>query len=105
MKRVYSSDNVTLAWNVKNVLENSDILCQIRNEFLVSGGGELPINDCLPEVWIVDDEDLIEATRIIENITAVPEKAPEWTCPNCDEINEGQFAICWKCQMEPSLAT
>lgn len=105
MKRVYSTETVTLAWNVKNLLEGIDIPCEVRNEFLVSGSGELPINDCLPEVWIYNDEDLAEASKIIENLNAEPENALEWTCPNCDELNEGQFSICWKCQMAPSLAT
>ena len=76
----------------------SGIRCLLRNQYLAGALGELPVNECWPQVWVVDAADAPRAARLIE--AALPREAPPgeaWTCPACDERLEAQFAQCWRC--------
>ena len=42
MKKVYSTEILANAWNIKNVLEQHDIEAVIKNENLFSVSGESP---------------------------------------------------------------
>lgn len=100
MKRVYSSQNTLMAGLIKGLLENGGIDCLIKNQILSSGIGELPLNECWPEVWITDDEDFSRATEIVEHALSEPEDTlPSWHC-KCGETIEGQFELCWQCGRE-----
>lgn len=100
MKKVYSCDNSMLAVRVQSLLEPEGIDSLIKNQNLSGAMGELPINECWPEVWIMDDNDYDRAINIIdacltENIT----NTSPWLC-SCGETIEGQFSACWKCGVE-----
>ena len=62
------------------------------------------MNDCYPEVWILNEADESRATQLIEeqNNPEQLEQKAEWKCSNCGEENFGQFEICWNCQTESS---
>lgn len=96
MKKVYSSDNVVIAGHIHSVLEANDIECHLRNMNLAGGIGELPINECWPEVWVNDEADYAIASALIENTLANADKNEDWQC-QCNEIIEGQFDSCWSC--------
>lgn len=97
MKRVYSSADSLLTHHLRNILENAGIACQVRNEFLMGGAGDLPVLDVWPEIW-VEDTDAERATALIQ-IQLQPDAtaAKEWTCPECGTRCEGQFDACWNC--------
>ncbi|PCJ25879.1 MAG: hypothetical protein COA96_06430 [SAR86 cluster bacterium] len=98
MKRVYTSDNVTQAWHIRNVLEQHDIRSVIKNENLYSASGEIPFTECLPEVW-VNELYFVRAGQIIREIeNSVESEAEDWTCNHCKEVNGASFALCWNCQ-------
>jgi hypothetical protein len=99
MKKVYSSDNVIMAGHVHSLLEANDIDCHLRNMNLTGGIGELPINECWPEVWVNDASDYSIAQRLIEDAFATADKTDDWHC-QCNEIIDGQFEICWSCGKE-----
>ena len=61
MRKVYTSDDSVFIGHVRRVLENNAIRCIIRNDFLLGGAGELPINETWPEIWVVDDRDFKHA--------------------------------------------
>jgi hypothetical protein len=103
MKRVYSSDSAIMAGHVHSILEANDIDCHLRNMNLTGGIGELPINECWPEVWINDETDFAYATRLIENVLANAEKSEDWQC-SCGELIEGQFEVCWSCGTSRPIA-
>lgn len=104
MKRVYSSQNSMMAGLVKGLLENEGIGCLMKNQILSSGIGELPVNECWPEVWITDDNDYSRATELIEHTLSVADKSfPSWKC-RCGEVVEGQFSACWHCGQEKPSA-
>lgn len=85
-----------MAGHVHSLLEANNIDCHIRNMNLSGGIGELPLNECWPEVWVNDDSDFDSAERLIETaLTAVLDKE-DWRC-RCGELIEGQFTQCWSC--------
>ena len=51
-KKVYTADSVSMAWHFRNVLEQHGISSVVKNDNLYSAGGELPLNECMPEVWV-----------------------------------------------------
>ena len=100
MKKVYSSDNTVMAGHIHSLLEANDIDCHLRNINLSSGIGELPINECWPEVWVNNDDDAELAENLIKKTLSNAEQNESWQC-QCGEMNEGQFEICWSCGATP----
>ena len=105
MKRVYSSYDYMLIGHLKGVLDDHGIACMTRNEYLIGGAGDLPPNECWPEIWVVDDADRDRARTIVDTALADPalaggESAPMWQCAGCAESIEGQFTACWNCGAE-----
>ena len=98
MQRVLVLADPILAGHLHGVLEAADIPCLLRNQFLAGAAGELPLNECWPEIWVIEDGDAERARRILT------EQAPgdsclseAWRCDGCGEILEAQFAACWNC--------
>ncbi len=99
MKRVYTADNVAMAWHVRNLLEQQDIAAIVRNDKLYSVAGEMPVHECLPEVWVEEKLNVRRAEQIIRTLALpVSEEGEEWTCGNCDVVNAASFDLCWNCQ-------
>ncbi len=106
MQRIYSHVNPAMVHHVKNVLDNHGIESEVRGEHLVGAiGGIAPI-DAWVELWLVDESRLQEAERIVEDllvdtdVEATGEESEPWTCPNCGEEVDAQFAVCWNCGSE-----
>ena len=97
MKRLVAHESLAHVGHLKNLLEQSGIACLIKNDQLSGGLGEIPFLDCLPELWVVRDEDLARAEALFETIESTPAEREDWRCPQCGETNEGQFAACWQC--------
>ena len=98
MKRLTSSESIAYLGHLKNLLEQSGISCLIKNEQLSGGLGEIPFLECLPELWVVRDNQLAEAQSLLDELTQSTPSAPAWRCKACGEANEGQFAACWHCE-------
>lgn len=96
MKKVYVTDNAMLAGHVLSVLQSNAIACHIRNLSLTGGIGELPINECWPEVWVNDAHDEPAARELIEAVLTEVEPGADWQC-QCGESIQGQFDSCWSC--------
>ena len=97
MKRLITHESLAHIGHLKNLLEQSGIACLIKNDQLSGGLGEIPFLDCLPELWVVRDEDLARAVALFETIEKPGAERGNWRCPQCGETNEGQFAVCWQC--------
>ena len=100
MKKLTSSESLVTINHYKNVLESEGIPCQIRNEFLGGIAGEMPLQEIWPELWVINDIDYDRASQLLDN--AIVDESPHanWTCRQCGEENEGQFAACWNCGTE-----
>jgi putative signal transducing protein len=83
---------------LKILLEKEDIPCLIRNEHLSMAVGEIPPQECLPELWVLNDVDYPRAYELVEAWRSSPvETHSQWLCSDCGETIEGQFTSCWKC--------
>ena len=100
MKRLSFHDSLVEAVHLKNLLEQAGIACLIRNEQLCGALGEIPFLECLPEVWIRDDTQLARAERLLAELRSVGPAGGPWRCRDCAELNEAQFAACWRCGAE-----
>ena len=100
MKLLYSAPNTLEVGHVRNLLEVAGIDCELRNEFLSGGMGELPPTEAWPELW-VEEHEYARARQLLDEAFRQPVvKLPEWTCPDCGERIEGQFSECWRCGAE-----
>lgn len=98
MLKVYTCDNAIIMKHYKNVLEDHDIHCMIKNESLQSTAGEVAPIVAWPELWVLDLEKIEQAKSLIDELTQKLETPQEkWHCSHCNEENEGQFNICWQC--------
>lgn len=98
MKKVYSTEILANAWNIRNVLEQHGIESVVKNENLFSVSGEVPFLECLPEVW-VKPLYFVRATQIIAEIESSSEDSgPDWVCTDCGESNLSNYSICWSCE-------
>ena len=98
MKKVYSAQSALAVGNLRNLLLSEGIESEVRIPFLAAAGGDLPLTDCWSQLWIVNDEDLDRAMRLINGTLETGARTSEsWKCPQCGEEIEGQFAACWHC--------
>ena len=104
MKRVHTGITLTDTTHLKNLLELSGIDSFIKNTYLGSGAGDLPVFDVSPELWVLDDADVSRAEAVIRDALRPGVTAGEpWRC-QCGETNEAQFAVCWKCGAQDGRA-
>jgi hypothetical protein len=96
MKRVLSGNSLPDTTHFKNLLEQSGIACVVKNRELGGGIGDLPVFDCAPELWVLD-EHVTEAEALIRDALRPAARGAPWRCPACGEDNEPQFAACWSC--------
>jgi hypothetical protein len=95
MKRVFSGINLADTTHLKNLLEQSGIGSFIKHAAV----GELPVFDVSPELWVFTDRDAPRAEAVIREALrpSVETGAEPWRCAHCAELNEQQFAACWRC--------
>ncbi len=84
MKKIYTSPNRLMVFHIKNILESYHIDCLIKNEFLAGAAGELPPNECWPEIWLNDEQKYDKALEILEKTLLTDEVTlPTWSCTRC----------------------
>lgn len=82
---------------VRGLLEHAGIECFTRNEQLAGALGDIPFLECEPELWVLHDEDLVRAKRILAAHEAPACASVQWRCRQCGELIDGQFEACWRC--------
>jgi hypothetical protein len=98
MKKVFASLNIAEVGLLKTLLEQEGIACTTRNQHISIALGEVPFLECMPELWVLDDQDFTKAQELISRWGKPDDRQLEpWLCPGCGEENEGQFGACWKC--------
>lgn len=94
MRRLVQAPNLAIGALWVDMLRQGGITASLQRQFLSSAAGELPPDQCLPEVWISDDTRFDEARRLLDRILSVPQR--RWHCA-CGELVEGGFESCWSC--------
>ena len=94
MRRLRQAPNLAIAALWVDLLQEAGIRASVLRQFLGSVAGEIPPDQCLPEIWVLDDEQLGPAKALIEQLLSLPQR--RWRCA-CGELVEGGFESCWNC--------
>ncbi len=100
MRRLTQAPNIAIAALWVGALRHAGIAAAVQRYYLGAAAGELPPDQCLPEVWVIDDGQEAEALALLRDLSSVPQR--RWLC-QCGELVEGGFEQCWRCgQMMPA---
>lgn len=102
MKLIYTNENRFLVNNMKNIVQNADIEVSLKNEYIAGGAGDLSPFDTWLELWVVDEKNYKQAMQLIKEAQTT-DNEHDWFCPQCHEINNAAFEICWQCQHEKTV--
>lgn len=94
MRRLRQAPNLAIAALWADVLREAGIAVSVQRQFLSSAAGELPPDQCLPEVWVLHEEQFAAAGRLLDDLLSLPQR--RWRCA-CGELVEGGFESCWNC--------
>lgn len=94
MLRLAQAPNLPIATLWVDALKAEGIEASVQRQYLGSAAGELPPDQCLPEVWIHQPHQEIRARELLYHLQHVPQR--RWLCL-CGELVEGGFEQCWSC--------
>lgn len=89
-------EHAIAAAHYAGALRAAGIDCEVRNTALSGALGEIPFLECAPQIWIRHALDEARARELIEQL-CTPVAGDPWTCRQCGEVLEPQFAQCWNC--------
>lgn len=94
MFRLTKAPNIAIAALWVDVLRQAGIDASMQRYYLGSVAGELPPDQCLPEIWLMHEEQEGAARTLLRDLARVPQR--RWQCA-CGEVVEGGFEQCWNC--------
>jgi hypothetical protein len=83
---------IATLWADALIFEGID--ANVQRQYLGSADGELPPDQCTPEVWIINPSQEERARELIHNLQHLTQR--RWHCA-CGELVEGGFEQCWNC--------
>lgn len=95
MKRLTQAPNVAIASLWADLLNQAGMAASVQRFFAGGIAGEIPVDQALPEVWVLDDDQLEPARRLLDDLRRSPQR--RWVCRACQELVEGPFEQCWNC--------
>jgi hypothetical protein len=97
MLKVFENFDFSRVGQMQSLLEAHGIPTFIKNQFASSVMGEVPFVEVCPQLFILDERDLVAANRVLRSSLGEPQARADWLCPACGIEMEGQFDQCWKC--------
>ncbi len=94
MLRLTQAPNIAIASLWVEALKHAGFDASVQRYFLGAAAGQLPPDQCLPEVWLLHDEQEAQARAFLRDLAHVPQR--RWMCL-CGEMVEGGFEECWQC--------
>ncbi|CAN5803148.1 DUF2007 domain-containing protein [soil metagenome] len=94
MRRLAQAPNLAIATLWVHALREDGIGATVQREYLGAAAGQLPPDQCLPEIWIDDAAQFETAERLLHELKNRPQR--RWMC-ECGELIEGGFEQCWHC--------
>ena len=94
MRKVAQAPNIAIATLWADVLTQAGFAASVQRYFLSGIAGELPPDQCLPEVWVTHDAHELRAKTLLNELQNLPQR--RWAC-GCGEWVEGGFEQCWLC--------
>ena len=78
MLRLTQAPNIAIAALWVDALRHAGIQASMQRYFLGAAAGELPPDQCLPEVWLIHDEQEAEARGVLRDLMHLPQR--RWLC-------------------------
>jgi len=94
MRRLAQAPNLAIATLWAQMLRDEGVATSVQREYLCAAAGQLPPDQCLPEIWIEDDAQFESAEALLQGLRHRPQR--RWQCV-CGELVEGGFEQCWQC--------
>ena len=94
MRRLTQAPNIAIAALWVEALRQGGIEATVQRYYLGAAAGQLPPDQCLPEVWVIHDQQESQALELMRDLARVPQR--RWLC-RCGELVEGGFEQCWRC--------
>jgi Putative prokaryotic signal transducing protein len=95
MRRLTAAPNLALATLWADMLTHAGIHATVQRAWASSIAGEIPPDQALPEVWVMEDAQLEPARRLLAELRHPPQR--HWVCAACAERIDGPFEQCWNC--------
>ena len=95
MKRLVQAPNAAIATLWADLLRQAGIAVSVQRYYTGSIAGEIPPDQALPEVWVLDNDDHARATELLHKLRHLPHV--HWVCAGCGEAVDGPFEQCWNC--------
>ena len=97
MRKLVQAPNIVVAKLWADMLSQAGMAATVQRYFLSGIAGDLPPDQCLPEVWVTHDHQEASAKVMLHDLQNLPQR--QWTC-RCGEWVEGGFEQCWSCGTE-----
>jgi len=94
MLRLTRAPNIAIAALWVDALRQAGIEATMQRYYLGAVAGELPPDQCLPEIWVTHDAQEAQAREFLHDLQHVKQR--RWHCA-CGELVEGGFEQCWNC--------
>jgi hypothetical protein len=94
MRRLTHAPNIAIAELWAAGLRQAGFSASVQRYYLGGLAGELPPDQCLPEVWLAHDHEEASARALLHQLQNLPQH--RWDCV-CGERVEGGFEQCWNC--------
>ena len=94
MRRLAQAPNIAIATLWADNLQQAGFSASVQRYYLGGIAGQLPPDQCLPEVWLTIDDEEQRARALLQHLQNPPQQ--RWTC-KCGEVVEGGFEQCWQC--------
>jgi hypothetical protein len=94
MLRLAQAPNIAIAALWADALCRAGFDASVQRYYLGAAAGDLPPDQCLPEVWLMDPSQEAAARQMLAALQSVPQR--RWHCA-CGELVEGGFDSCWQC--------
>jgi hypothetical protein len=94
MLRLTQAPNIAIAAFWADALRQAGMEASVQRYYLGAAAGELPPDQCLPEVWLMHDEQEPQARDFLHGLQNAIQR--QWQCA-CGEQVEGGFEQCWNC--------
>jgi hypothetical protein len=95
MKRLLQAPNLALATLWVDQLVAVGIEASVQRAYASGIAGQIPPDQALPEVWVLDDAQHAHADALLHEWRHRP--CRHWLCHGCGESVEGPFDQCWNC--------
>lgn len=95
MRRLVTAPNLAIATLWADMLTQGGYDASVQRAYASSIAGEVPPDQCLPEVWVNDETQFDAARTLLEQLRRAPYR--HWVCPACHERVDGPFEECWNC--------